>query len=100
MQILFFLLLPGLVLLVEEKGGLFKNVFDVLLGRKSWVGYNSGDLKHLPAIKKGILSPEVLFPEVLNNKKRDELNVLYAKNYRLMNDLEIVLKGLKKIGKS
>jgi hypothetical protein len=39
-----------------------------------------------------------LFPGTIPEKKKDELNIVYAKDYRLMNDLEIVLKAWKNIG--
>jgi len=38
--------------------------------------------------------------ETIQDKKKDELNIVYAKDYRLMNDLEIVLKAWRNIGKS
>jgi hypothetical protein len=49
-------------------------------------------------MKEGILSPASLFGEALPGKKKEELNMIYAKNYRLANDLEIVLKAWKNIG--
>lgn len=94
------LISPVLIWVIPEKAGFFRNIFTVLFGRKSWVGYCSGNQSHLPHIKQGILSPASLFSEAIHDKKRDELNILYAKNYRLVNDLEIVLKALKNIGKS
>ena len=91
---------PGLVWFTASKSGFFRSISEVLAGNKSWVGYCSGTQNHLPPIKKGILSPASLFPETIAEKKKDELNIVYAKDYRLMNDLEIVLKAWKNIGKS
>jgi lipopolysaccharide/colanic/teichoic acid biosynthesis glycosyltransferase len=70
-----------------------------LSGRKSWVGYCSANPDHLPSIKNGILSPASIFPETIADKKKDELDIVYAKDYRIMNDFEIVLKTWRKIGK-
>jgi GT2 family glycosyltransferase len=91
---------PLIVWAVSFKSGFFRSIFEVFSGKKSWVGYCSGTQNHLPVIKKGILSPASLFPDTIPEKKEDELNIVYAKDYRLMNDLEIVLKAWKNIGKS
>lgn len=95
-----FLLSPVLIGFIPRKGGFFRSISDVLTGRKTWVGYCSGDQAHLPHLKKGVLSPASLFPETIPAKKKDELNIVYAKNYRPFNDLEIVLKAWRTIGKS
>jgi GT2 family glycosyltransferase len=95
-----FLLSPFLIWSVRQKSGFFRSIFEVLTGRKTWVGYCSGDLAHLPILKNGILSPASLFPESIPNKKKDELNIIYAKDYRLINDLEIVIKSWRNIEKS
>ena len=76
----------------------YKNIFAVLSGTKSWVGYSSGQNSHLPPIKAGILSPACIFAKTITQKKKDELNIVYAKDYRVANDLEIVFKAWKKIG--
>jgi hypothetical protein len=84
----------------RSRSGFFRSIAEVFSGRKSWVGYCSGTHNHLPPIKKGILSPASLYPDTIPEKKKDELNIVYAKDYRMMNDLEVVLKAWKNIGKS
>ena len=91
---------PGLIWFAESKHGFYRSISEVFSGNKSWVGYCSGTQNHLPPIKKGILSPASLYQKTIADKKKDELNIVYAKDYRLMNDLEIVLKAWKNIGKS
>jgi len=98
-SVILFLFSPVFIWFVGNKSGFYRNVFEVFSGRKSWVGYCDGSQNHLPAIKKGILSPDSIFSEALPDKKKDELNMVYAKNYRLINDLEIVVKAWKNIGK-
>ena len=95
-----FVLSPLLIWKVNSKSGFFQSIPEVLSGKKSWVGYSSGTQSNLPSIKKGILSPASIFPETIPQKKKDELNIVYAKNYRLANDLKIVLKAWKNIGQS
>ena len=96
----FLLTLPLTVWFHPFKPAYIRSIFQVLSGRKSWVGYCSGDQNHLPVIKPGILNTSSLFPENIPEKKKNELNIVYAKNYRLMNDFEIVTKAWKTIGKN
>jgi GT2 family glycosyltransferase len=96
--LLLLVLSPALVWLMAKKRLFFARIFAVLFNRKSWVGYCPVSNNHLPPMKEGILSPASLFGEALPGKKKEELNMIYAKNYRLANDLEIVLKAWKNIG--
>ena len=74
-----------------------KNIFGVLLGKKSWVGYHLPDGKapfNLPKIKHGIVSPVQRFTnyQEFDQPTIDRLNMLYAKDYVWSNDLEVVWK--------
>lgn len=100
LSIILLILSPILIAFANNKGGFFRSIFEVLSGKKTWVGYCSGSQNHLPLLRKGILSPSSLYPENIPEKKKDELNIVYAKNYRLLNDLEIVGKAWKNIGKT
>lgn len=97
-------LLPILLLFVEQKIGLLKNIFSVLFGLKSWVGYNAAlqqdepILKPLPVIKKGVLSPADGLKVQPNASNINKLNLLYSKDYTVWQDLKIVLGALKKLG--
>jgi GT2 family glycosyltransferase len=96
-------LLPILLVLVRKPIGLFRNIFTVLFGRKSWVGYSNtpGNTNFkLPKIKKGILSPMDTLPEKNHAPETaKKLNIIYAKDYRVTTDLNLLLKGIKKIGR-
>ncbi len=103
----FFDLLTALLLLVSSplliwffrrKGNFLGNIFQVLPGKKSWIGYVQGNdvYKNLPLLKPGVLNPSDIFPGLqLDDEKIKQLNVLYAKNYNLFTDTEILLKGWK-----
>jgi GT2 family glycosyltransferase len=74
------------------------NIFKVLTGSKSWVGYIcERDLfENLPQLKKGVLNPDDLFAELnLDLEKKSQLNMLYAKDYGISTDAEILMKGWK-----
>lgn len=95
-SLIMLLLFPVTILL--SSGGVIKNIFRVLSGKRSWVGFE----KSFPGIKKGILTPVDVLDE--NKIPPDEnsilrLNMLYAKEYRAGNDLRIMWKGRRKLGK-
>lgn len=96
--------LPVLIMIVEHKSGFIKNIFSVLFGLKSWVGYNVVQhhdepiLKPLPVIKKGVLSPADGIKININNANIHKLNLLYSKDYTVWQDLKIVLKAFRKLG--
>ncbi|MCC7050769.1 MAG: glycosyltransferase [Bacteroidia bacterium] len=103
-SLVFIVTLPVLLIIVKNKAGLIKNIVLVLWGTKSWVGYfqsiNTHSIETLPTIKKGVLSPYL----ILNLNQYDDelnkrLNLLYAKDYKPENDLKIILKGLKYLGR-
>jgi O-antigen biosynthesis protein len=86
--------------LVKNKHQFLKNILMVLAGRLSWVGYIPGEENQtsLPAIKKGILHPGSLFGGILlDSKRKKQLNILYAKNYRIWNDMEMVSRNWNRL---
>ena len=103
----------GLVFFVKQPLGFIKNIFAVLAGKKSWVGYSAGSrlpaagsqamvnekIQFLPNIRTGVLSPlDALGDKQLDSATTQRLNFLYAKDYDVWRDLEIIRKGLKKLG--
>lgn len=81
--------------------GFVANIFAVLFGAKSWVGYASSndDNVHLPKIKKGVISPAEVLPEEQRTQEiRQRLNLLYAKDYKLENDFNVMRKAFRKLG--
>jgi GT2 family glycosyltransferase len=98
---LFFLLTYPLHLpFVNTPGRFFGNILAVLSGRKSWVGYEpvEGQASNLPKIKPGVLSPlDALSVQNINEPTIQRLNFLYAKDYQVSRDLEIVWKGYRRL---
>ena len=96
----FLLLSPVLMWNYLNKKQFFANVWKVLTGSKSWISYipEKGSFENLPTLKKGILHPADLFPELmLDPEKSARLNMLYAKDYRILTDAEILFKAWKNI---
>ena len=92
------LLSPVLFFMQEKKSRYFFNVFSVLFGFYSWVGYAKGTDKSLPSIKPSVLSPSLLSSALLDADKIKLLNLRYAKDYRPEKDLVIIWKCIRKLG--
>jgi GT2 family glycosyltransferase len=97
---IFLFLIPVTIWFYSRKIQFIKNIFGVLVGKSSWIGYIAGQ-KHkgnLPPIKPAVLNPGDYFAElVLNEEKITRLNMLYAKDYSITTDTEILIKAWKKL---
>ncbi len=98
-SLLTMLLLPVLLFFQKKPIRFFNNWFQVLLGRKTWVGYAKSDnIKLLPRIKDGVLSPLDRSNRIMNDVSTQKLNFLYAKDYSIEKDFIILLKSLRSLG--
>lgn len=102
--LLFIPLLPVLLFVIKHPAGFIKNIFYVLFGIKSWVGfYYHPDINtlQLPKIKKGVISWALInLGDTHDPSRIEKLNLLYAKDYRIANDFTILTKGLKHLGRT
>ena len=93
---------PLALFLVKNPPGLLKNIFAVIFGFKSWVGYSlkaDSDV-HLPIIRKGVLTPDDAFKgKEIPAEIYQRLNLMYARDYKLTNDVNIIIKGFRDIGR-
>lgn len=85
---------------VKNPKGYVKNIFQVLFGKKSWVGFSLRDDITLPSLRKGVLSPSSAndFP-VTDHKIGRQLDLLYAKDYSVYTDIQIIRKAYKQLGR-
>ncbi|GAB4263896.1 MAG: glycosyltransferase [Saprospiraceae bacterium] len=95
-------LVPFFFLFAKRKGALLRNSLQILTGKKSWVGYATGNpaqsANRFPSIKPGLLSPaDALTLPVKDEHTLRHLDFLYAKDYDVWQDLEIVWKGWRKL---
>jgi len=101
MSILFLALYPILFAVIKKPGNFFKNIFRVLHGKLSWVGYHdaSNDLS-LPHIRKGVLTTVMKTKAYqLSDQEVEKTNMNYAKDYKIHLDLHLIMYGLKELGK-
>lgn len=92
------LLSPVFIAFQEQKSGFFRNCLAVLVGSAQWVGlkYSAPEKKQKRFV---VLSPVDRFRETpLDNATVQRLEVLYAKEYTPLLDLEIMLKAFRKLG--
>lgn len=94
---------PLILLSLKISFKLINNSVRVLLGCKTWVGYykkSDVNTANLPKIKDGILTPlDLGSKKELTDSFIFKSNLVYAKNYTFWNDLNILLKGFKQIGR-
>ena len=102
LSISLFVFSPIICFFLKEPFGLWRNIFLVLFGRKTWIGYSNRNVQNnnLPKIKQGILTSQ----DSLDNKNVDEstlgrLDLLYARNYSWQSDLNILFKAFRNIGR-
>jgi hypothetical protein len=85
------LISPVLIFTFKRKKRFLKNLFHILVGKKTFVGYFSSkksNTKKLPSIKEGVLRPFQV-----NKEAEDDSNLFYAKNYKLALDFMIIINN-------
>jgi hypothetical protein len=88
MALAIIVLAPLLVLFTKSRKWLL-NSGAVLLAKKTWVSYSSAPL-NLPKLKKGVYTTDYELKEK-NKNFQENLDLLYAKNYSISKDLQILL---------
>lgn len=92
-------LLPVNIFIIKNFGTFVTNWAQVLLGKKTWVGYTK-EAPQLPYLKNGVISSNESFGEMnLDELTLAKLNWLYAKHYSVGNDLKLLLNNYRKLGK-
>ncbi len=97
----FLITLPLHLLWMRRPGGFLANVLKVLAGQKTWVGYAVAASREiaLPSLRPGVLSPLTgLQSEYLNAETIERLNLLYAKDYSVEKDLDLIWRGYRDLG--
>jgi len=82
----------------KNKSNFIANVFRVLFGLFSWVGYGKGIRKDLPSLRPSILTPADYLKGRLTEDRINKAFLNYSKDYKTENDLRILLQGIKDLG--
>ena len=100
----FFVSLSGILfwlfaaVIINKPVRFLRDCFKVLLGGYSWVGYcetQRHEVK-LPEIKKGVYNPSSIVEEALDDDAREQLNIMYARDYTVHKDINILYRKLLK----
>ncbi|MEZ5014430.1 MAG: glycosyltransferase [Chitinophagales bacterium] len=96
---------PVLCLLIPHAGSFLRNCFQVLGGRKTWVGYvpaqhmSTEAKQSLPALRPGVLHPLMLHADFPTDEQTiQRINLLYARDYHTSTDLSIIRKNFRSLG--
>lgn len=90
-------LLPIVIFTQRSPMGFLKNLFLVLFGAKTWVGYEPGADPRLPSIKKAVLAPYAHL-NITDAETKNKINISYSKDYTVEKDLVIILNNFRKLG--
>jgi GT2 family glycosyltransferase len=103
LSLLFLVISPILVFLVKKPAGLLRNILYVSMGSISWVGYfqsTGGNHPGLPRIRPGVLnSCDNRLELPVEDDMVEKMNLLYAKDFRIANDLRIIFRGYRELGR-
>jgi len=91
--------IPFNIWFFKSKKKLLKNLAGIISGKLTWVGYipNEPSEKHLPRLKACVLDQRVMFSHEPPDNQKKQLNILYAKDYRVWNDMTLLSKNWKKL---
>lgn len=93
---------PVLAFAVRKPGGLLRNAFHVLLGRKTWIGYDASlaGVSGLPRIRPAVLPPFNLLGGFLPDEHlRRALAMDYARRYTPGVDAGFLWRNLRWLGR-
>lgn len=93
--LLLLLTLPFWLLFSKKRNTLLKNWWPVSISRKTWVGYvPNGQNNTLPPLKPGVFSPLAGLRDLnLNEQTIGRLNFLYAKDWNVWRDMEVLFRA-------
>jgi len=96
MAILFLITMPLHLFLQPRFGTFLQNIFLVLVGKRTWVGYASV-LNRLPAIKEGVVT-FMGKHTVLSTDAQEQADHRYAKQYDWWEDVRLVIRYYRQLG--
>jgi len=82
----------------KNKSNFILNIFKVLFGAYSWVGYGKATRKDLPAIRPSVLTPADMLPDDTSEDRVNKALLSYSKDYKVEKDLEILQKRWMYLG--
>ena len=99
-SLIFIFTYPVILWLIEKPRQFFLNSIQVLIGKKSWVGFTNTQQINLPQIKRGIINPTYYLEKSnrIPTSNIQEINLSYARDYNPYMDLVLIAKSFKYLG--
>lgn len=91
--------IPVSIFFFKDKGNFVRNLFLILSGKVTFIGYTDTEMKtdvRLPKIKVGLISPSEAI-DSSSESIREKLNLLYARDYSMRKDFSILLKSCRNL---
>ncbi|MCB0790543.1 MAG: glycosyltransferase [Flavobacteriales bacterium] len=85
---------------VHRKSEFLRNIGRVLTGERTWVGYHgpTGPEERLPRLRHGVIDPLLVEGVAGGPQMVERVNLAYAKDYRALQDLSLILRGFPLLG--
>jgi lipopolysaccharide/colanic/teichoic acid biosynthesis glycosyltransferase len=98
-SILLIILFPIHFILNNKPVGIIKNAVQVLLKKRTWIGYIIGS-KNLPGVRKGVIAVNGAYNNnaALPQESKELIDFWYAKDYDPFDDIKLILKNYKQLG--
>ena len=93
------LLVPFTIWFYLDKKQYLTNLIQCLIGKKTWVGFSihsQSPTIHLPKISEGIFTPTTN-SQTSETVLIDKLNMIYARDYSVLKDWDIIKKNLRSL---
>jgi len=93
---------PFIIYYIYSPMNFIRNTLLVLVGRLTWVSISLDRKKDVVQgdFPKGVLSPFDGFIRKNASKSLIErMNIMYAKDYKIVNDIVIVIRGFRSLGR-
>ena len=96
--LLMLLFFPILIFKVKNPGGLLANIFSVMMGKKTWIGYSKERI-NLPVIRPAVLPTyNITAGYSPDEHLKEQLDISYAEKYSSGTDTTLILNNLKYLG--
>jgi hypothetical protein len=82
-------------IMADKPFHLLRNCFEVLIGKKTWIGYDSTNSSSLPGLRKAVINTNNI---MVGKPKDSPINYWYAKNYEPLQDIHLIVKNYKHLG--
>ncbi len=95
---------PFSLFIVHQPTGYLRNVFLILSGKATWVGYyrtKGGNHPGLPSLRIGVITPvDSLSSASITPELAEKYNLMYAKDYRVLNDINMIIRSFRHLGRN